>query len=300
MIPALLTPLFFALSVVVARRSAQYLGSQPANLARQVVALLVLACWAYSFGQGLHGVSLAVMIMSGVIGFGLGDWALFEALPRIGAPLTALLSQCLAAPIAAVTEWLWLGTTLLPIHIAASLVTLVGVALAVAPERNSDLPAGHRVLGVVFGVIAAAGQAWGAVLSRYGFLQAEHAAFNLDPYTAAYQRLLGGVASIGALMFIRYLLGAEKPLAPSAVRQAWPWVVSNALAGPVIGVSCYLLALKSLTSAVVLPVVATTPLVANALSFFIDGTVPSRRAIIGSVIAVTGVIILVSFTPHNG
>ena len=52
-----------------------------------------------------------------VVGFGLGDWALFEALPRIGSGLTVLLAQCLAAPIAAITEWLWLGTEMTGVQI---------------------------------------------------------------------------------------------------------------------------------------------------------------------------------------
>src|SRR6201985_649113 len=134
MIAAILTAFLFALSAIFGRRSTLYLGSQRANLARQVVSLVLLGLWAHTLGQGLHGATLAILFISGVIGFGFGDWALFEAYPRIGSALTIVLCQCLAAPIAAITEWLWLGTEMSHLQLASSAVILVGVAMAMAPE----------------------------------------------------------------------------------------------------------------------------------------------------------------------
>jgi drug/metabolite transporter (DMT)-like permease len=112
MLPALLTTLLWSVSVVCATRSTRYLGSAVANLTRLCLATILLALWAHAFGKGLSGAGLWFFILSGFVGFGLGDLALYEALPRIGTRLTLLLMQCLAAPIGALIEWLWLGTTL--------------------------------------------------------------------------------------------------------------------------------------------------------------------------------------------
>src|SRR5712671_7142132 len=112
MFPSFLTTIFFSLSVIFAARSARLLGGPVANLGRIGIATVLLAIWAHGFGEGLRGVSLPWFFLSGVIGFGLGDMALFGALPRIGPRLAILLTQCLAAPVAAAAEWLWLGTTL--------------------------------------------------------------------------------------------------------------------------------------------------------------------------------------------
>jgi drug/metabolite transporter (DMT)-like permease len=75
-------------------------------------------------------------------------------------------------------------------------------------------------------------------------------------------------------------------------RQGWPLVVANAFAGPAIGVACYQWALKTTRSGIVLPIVATSPLVTMALTFFIDGQRPTLRAVIGGVVAVGGAVAL--------
>jgi drug/metabolite transporter (DMT)-like permease len=297
MLPALLTTFFFAFSVILARRSISHVGSQRANFARQLIALFLLGLWAHTLGQGLHGATFGILFLSGIVGFGMGDWALFEALPRIGSGLTVLLCQCLAAPIAAVTERLWLGTQMTFVQVAASALTLGGVALALAPGRHDTVPAGHRISGTVFGVVAACGQAWGAVLSRYAFQRAHEIGFNLDGITAAYQRLWGGVLSIGLLLLVGALHARSRPargeIARPDWRGAWPWIAANALVGPTIGVSCYQWALKAAPSSIVLPIVATTPLMAMLLAYIGEGTRPSRRAVFGSLLAVIGVVTLV-------
>jgi drug/metabolite transporter (DMT)-like permease len=294
---ALLTSFFFALSGIFARRSTLYLGSQRANLARQIVALVLLGFWAHTLGQGLHGATLGILFASGIIGFGFGDWALFEALPRIGSALTILLCQCLAAPIAAITERIWLGTEITFLQTSSSAVILLGVALALVPGQNSDIPAGHRIAGTVYGVIAAIGQAWGAVLSRYAFERAHQMSFSLDGITAAYQRLWGGALSIALLLILRQLTRrwhSPGTIAPRPDwRQGWPWILVNALTGATLGVSCYQWALKSTPSAVVLPIVATTPLIVMAIAFFFEGIRPTRRAVLGALLAVSGVVVLV-------
>jgi drug/metabolite transporter (DMT)-like permease len=297
MFAALLTTFFFALSAIAAHRSIAQVGSQRANFARQIIALFLLGIWAYTWGQGLHGATFGVLFLSGVVGFGLGDWALFEALPRIGTGLTVLLCQCLAAPIAALTEWLWLGTGVTLVQVGSSALILLGVAVALAPGRRELIPAGHRLAGVGFGVIAATGQAWGAVLSRYAFQRAQQSGFHLDGLTAAYQRLWGGVLSIGLLLLASHLhsrwRGAEAPVARPEWRKAGPWIAVNAVVGPTLGVGCYQWALKSAPSSVVLPIVATTPVVAMLFAFIGEGARPTRRAVIGALMAITGVVLLV-------
>src|SRR5580692_4443211 len=139
MLASFLTTIFFSLSVIFGARSARVLGGQTANLARISVATVLLAIWAHIFGQGLHGGGLGWFFLSGVIGFGLGDMALFGALPRIGPRLAILITQCLAAPIAAVVEWWWLGTSLRPIDVACAALVLVGVAIALAPDHGMEV-----------------------------------------------------------------------------------------------------------------------------------------------------------------
>ena len=298
MFPALLTTFFFAVTIIVARRAISHVGPQRANLGRQLVGLLLLGLWAHTGGQGLHGDTFWLFFLSGVVGFGLGDWALFEALPRIGPGLTILLCQCLAAPIGAVTEHFWLGTQMTAAQIGSAAVILVGVALALAPEPEDVIPAGHRFAGICFGLISATGQAWGAVLSRFTFQRAQQIGFYVDGVTAAYQRLWGGVFSIGLLLLIgalhtRWRVTRADEAARPDWRGGWRWVTANAVFGPFLGVSCYQWALKSAPSSIVLPIVATTPLVVMLIAFAVQGVRPSGRAVAGSLLAVAGVFELI-------
>jgi drug/metabolite transporter (DMT)-like permease len=69
-------------------------------------------------------------------------------------------------------------------------------------------------------------------------------------------------------------------------------VVVNALTGPTLGVSCFQWALKTTATGVVLPIVATTPLVVIPFAYWLEGERPSVRSLVGSVIAVIGAAVL--------
>ena len=294
MLASFLTTIFFSLSVIFAARTARMLGGPRANLARICLATVLLAVWAHAFGAGLRGASLPWFFLSGVIGFGLGDMALFGALPRIGPRLSILLTQCLAAPIAAVAEWAWLGTTLRAIDLACAAVILAGVAVALAPDRGLEVDRRTFWIGALFGAGSALGQALGAVVSRKANDVAALTHFPIDGGTAAYQRAIGGVLlTVLAFWLMRKSRAADDAVRPpGSWRAAWPFVVANALAGPAIGVGCYQWALRTTASGIVLPIIATSPLVTIVLAFFFDGLRPTRRAVLGGLVAVGGAVAL--------
>jgi drug/metabolite transporter (DMT)-like permease len=293
-----LTTIFFSLSVIFAARTARMLGGTAANLGRIVVATGLLAIWAHVWGRGVQGPGLPWFFLSGVIGFGLGDMALFGALPRIGPRLAILLTQCLATPVAAFAEWAWLGTKLGPVDYACAAVILAGVALALAPDRGLGVERRVFWIGVLFGVGSALGQALGAVVSRKAYAVGDLVHFPVDGGTAAYQRILGGLLMTQVAFFALRSMRNGEPAPAGTWRKAWPFVLANALAGPTIGVGCYQWALATTPSGTVLPIVATSPLVTLILSFFLEGLRPSRRAVIGGLLAVAGAVALAVARTH--
>src|ERR1017187_1728730 len=160
--------------------------------------------------------------------------------------------QCLAAPIGALAEWLWLGTTLSVAQCLAGVIILVGVAVALAPENHFHLDRKHLFSGTIFGVLAAIGQGGGAVLSRKAYQLVDRAGQHIDGGTAAYQRILGGIG-VAAIYFV-WVRGRQAAVVNHIEwRKAWPWVVVNTLGGPVLGVGCYQWALSTTPSGIVLP-----------------------------------------------
>lgn len=289
MLPALLTTLGFSFSVIFAAKSSRLIGGPAANLSRMTLAAVLLAIWAHTFGHGLQGAGLGWFFFSGVLGFGLGDTALFGALERIGPRLSILLTQCLAAPIAALAEYLWLGTTLSGREFMCSGVILAGVGLALAPDRGFEGDRKTFISGVIFGVLSAAGQALGAVVSRKASMIDHAAGLTLDGGTAAYQRILAGVAVTAlTFLFVRKMRVSSGEVTAEKWRKAAPMIAGNALAGPAFGVACYQWALATTKSGIVMPIVATSPLVTMLLSWALDGQRPTRRAAIGGFLAVLG------------
>ena len=296
MIPATLAMLLFAFSSVAAKRSVNLLGSATASVLRILFAAALLAVYAHVWGAGLRGPALGWFIASGFIGYGICDTAIFLALPRLGAQLTSLMVHCLGAPIAAVTEWLWLGTPLGATEIGAGSLILAGVAVALFPGRPAA-PASAKtsspgLWALGLGVIAAAGQAWGAVLSRHGQLLSRDAGQPIDGLSVTYQRILAGVAFAVVWWLWQRGQGAVRKAGdePPSLRRAWPWVVLNALSGPSLGVACYQWALVQQKTGVVMAIAALTPLAVIPFAWWLEGERPTARSFSGGLMAVAGTI----------
>ena len=282
MAAAFLTTILFSISAVCGRRTAQIMGGNEANFWRLLFAAALLALYAHVFGGGTGGGGFRIFLISGAIGFGIGDAALFQTLPRIGSRLSVMMVLCLSSPIGGLLEWMWLGTRLRPVEMVCGVVILCGVAVALAPSGHIDTPRRQFMLGIAFGLVAAVCQALGAVLSRKAFAIAA----NVDGITAAYQRILGGVAVTA--MFFAYVKLRHPNSSGAEKLKAWPWVLANGLSGPTLGVSCYQWALKTTPTGVVLPIVALTPIVIIPFARYTEGERPTARSIIGSIIAVAG------------
>jgi drug/metabolite transporter (DMT)-like permease len=85
---ALLCTFLFSISITCGHRSAKLIGGTEANFWRLTPAALLLGVWAYAFGIGLGGAAFPLFFLSGVVGIGIGDVALFQTLPRLGSRLT--------------------------------------------------------------------------------------------------------------------------------------------------------------------------------------------------------------------
>ena len=300
MTAAILATILFSLSAVSGKRLSHHLSGVEANFWRFLLAAALLGVYAHSMGAGLGGGARGVFFISGIVGFGVGDYGLFRAFPILGSRLTMVMTQCLAAPFAAAFEWLWLDNGLSFGQVLAGTAILVGVALALAPSETSQVDKKHWKAGIMWGLMSAFGQGFGAVLSRKaGSMVAEDVTVN--GLSAAYQRVLGGLTVMAILLLIRKIktrnggsIQTEVPLTPASLKWIVVLIVFNALCGPTLGVGAYQWALNvdDLPAGIVLSVVALSPLVIIPFAMKFEGERPTIRSIIGSVIAVAGVIVM--------
>jgi uncharacterized membrane protein len=229
---------FYAWSVTCARRSSAHHGPDLANLGRLVVAIVVVGLFVAFSGRHPFCAGWGWLILGGVLGLGIGDIALFHALPRIGVGLTMLLTQCLAAPFALILEYEALGHSPSGAQMVAALVILIGVAVALGAPAEGD-PAERRT-GVWLGVLSALGQACGAVSTPMTVHACEAAGQTIpDGFAQAFVRLLGGVPIV--LLFLLWASRKDGLLAkvrrPYASASAPWWMLMNGISGPALGVA---------------------------------------------------------------
>ena len=302
MIAALITTVLYSFSSLFAQRTARILGGISANFWRMLLALILLTLMARIWGHGVPAVAWGWLFISGLVGFGIGDVALFQALPRIGSRLSMLVVHCLATPTAACVEYWWMGTRLTAVQMACVAMSLMGVAIALAPERRPPAERSTFGWGLFWGLVAMLGQALGAVLSRRALIAVKMSGGEtLDGFSQAATRASGGIW-VATIVYLGFLLrdrlrvrSGSKPSTRTALsrgRQAWGWVLCNTFAGPVLGVSCFQWALSQAPTGVVLPIVALTPLVILPLAHCMEGERTTRREILGGCVAVSGVVIL--------
>jgi drug/metabolite transporter (DMT)-like permease len=297
---AFLTTILFSISVVCGHRSAKMIGGTEANFWRLTCATLFLGIWSFGFRIGLDGEAFPVFLFSGIMGIGIGDVALFQALPRMGSRLSLLLIQCLTAPFGALIEWIWLGTGLTARQIICGLTVLVGVGIALVPSEHLKRSRRELVAGTLFCVLAALGGAYGAVLSRKAYAISHVAGQPIDGANAAFQRIVGGLLVGGICLLIvkrrEFRIQSRAPqklvteVSKRKWRGVWPWVLVNSFAGQTLGVSCMQLALERIPTGIVLAIVALTPIVVIPFAYVLEKERPTLHSLIGGIIGVAGVI----------
>lgn len=299
MIGAILTTFFFAVSAICGQRIAISFGGLRGNLLRLILSTLILGLIVLlAFRNSLAWPTFSWLFVSGLIGFGFGDVAQFLAYERLGSRLTILLNLCMAPIFAALTEWLWLGNTIPPIPLLAMGVILSGVILAIRPTTPVSNRRGSFRWGVAFGICAGFGQGTGAVVSRKAQEIGESLDLQSHGIAEAFQRVLAGLVFAAIVVWLRSRIEHRhgKAIVLPRVqrnRSDWYWLIGAALAGPVIGVSLFQWALATMErSALVLAIVATTPIVLMPLAWWSEKDRPTVLSVVGAVIAVGGVIYL--------
>jgi drug/metabolite transporter (DMT)-like permease len=290
---ALGTASCWAFSSLAFEAAGRRIGALSLNLVRLVMAFAFLT----AANALLRGVALPVdasphawlwLSLSGLAGFVLGDFCLFEAFLRMG-PRLSMLMMALAPPLAAGIGWLLLGERLGWADLAGMVLTVTGISWAILDRSALAIPAPQprsrrsSAAGVVLGLGAALGQAGGLVLSKYGM-----GAY--DPVAATQVRVLAGFAGYAVLAsaigwwprFTR-ALGEHRALG---------WAAVGAFLGPFLGVSLSLVAVQRIPAGVAASLMATTPVLIIPLVVLLRREHVGLGGVAGALVAVAGVVLL--------
>lgn len=287
---ALLTTLFWTITALSFETAGKRIGSLNLNLLRLSIATVLLAVFSYFHRGLLLPVDATAhnwfwLILSGLIGFVIGDFLLFQAFIMIGARVSMLM-MTLAPPAAALAGWLIIGESMTMKSLFGMMLTIAGIALVIftrtpgdsQKKRNTRLA--HPIKGILLALGAAAGQGIGLVLSKLGM-------GNYDPFAASQIRVMAGVVGFAMIFTV---LGKWKGL-PEVIkdRKAMTWLGVGSFFGPFLGVSFSLMAVQHTSAGIAQTIMSLVPVLIIPPSLIINKEKLHARELIGALIAVAGV-----------
>lgn len=286
---ALATAVCWTITAMAFESAGRRIGSLPVNLIRLVMAAVFLSayCWiirGLPFPTDASTHAWTWLLLSGLVGFTIGDLCLFQAFVVIGSR-TSMLLFTLVPPLTALISWLIMGETLALRDWAGMALTVGGVAWVVL-ERKEDNEGGKGripLTGILLGLGGAAGQAVGLVLSKYGM-------GDYDPFAATQIRVVAGIAGFAVLFLV--IGWWPKVFAAFKDRGAMARTSLGAVFGPFLGVSLSLVALKYTQAGVAATIMALVPVLIIPPAVLVFKERVSVRAVLGAATAVAGTALL--------
>jgi len=291
---ALTVSALFALTSTFFTLGGRQVGSMVLNRTRLLlaVAFVALAHPLLGIPLPLHAEAgrIAWLAISGVFGLVMGDGFLFMAFLAIG-PRLSMLLMALNPAIAALLAWIFLGEALTALQVFAMALALVGIAWVVLDtntqmRRNSDPIQGKAyLLGILFGLGGATGQALGLVTAKPG----------LEGGFPAISGTLIRMSTAAAFLWAITLLRGQAGDTLSSLRarpNAIKFILAGAFTGPFLGVTLSLYAIQNAEVGVASTLMALPPVLLLPIGHFVFGERIGWRAVVGTLVAIAGVALL--------
>ncbi len=294
------------------------LGNLTLNVLRMALTLLFsLVLFMVVMGNPLPTMGISAeacgwMLLSGLVGYVIGDFCLFQCYIIIGSRFGQLF-MTLAPLSAALMAWVTLGQQMTLMNVVAMLVTLFGIGISVigrASPQPSPRGEGAAYLkspsvwrgwggglslklplnGVLFAIGAAVCQGVGLVLSKIGMDHYEVVEGMPDwlvPFSANFYRCIAGI--IGFLLLLCFRDGMGHLREAIHDKKGLSAATATTIFGPFVGVGFSLMAVQYTGAGIASTLMAMTPIIILLPSHWLFHEKITWRAVIGAFISVIGV-----------
>ena len=275
------------------------LGNLTLNVLRMGLALLFsLVLFGVVTGNplpaGVPAEACGWMLLSGLVGYVIGDFCLFQCYILIGSRFGQLF-MTLAPLSAALMAWITLGQQMKPMSIVAMLVTLFGIGISVLGRGNHHMVSLKLPLnGVLFAIGAAMCQGIGLVLSKIGMDHYDVAAMAkagvsewLIPFSANFYRCIAGIIGFTILLYFRDGIGHLHEAMHD--RKGLSVAIATTIFGPFVGVGFSLMAVQYTAAGIASTLMAMTPIIILLPSYWLFHEKITWKAVLGAFISVIGV-----------
>lgn len=290
-IAGILTAICWAFTSSFFAMSGKIIGSVNVNRLRLAFAAGMLIITHYLFFNSFLPLDASPerwfwLGLSGLVGFVIGDAMLFEAFVIVGARISMLLMS-LVPIMSALFAWLFLGEILTAFEIFVICLTVGGIIWVVVDKnRDTNWVKGKRLLlGISLGIGGAMGQTFGLILSKKGL-------------EGGYSTLSGNLIRVACAFIIIWLLALLRGKIKSTIyslknRKALYALGAGSFFGPFLGVWLSLVAIKYARIGIASTLISTTPIFLIPISYWLFKEKITLQTILGTVIAVTGVAMLI-------
>ena len=275
------------------------LGNLTLNVLRMGLALLFsLVLFGAVTGNplpaGVPAEACGWMLLSGLVGYVIGDYCLFQCYILIGSRFGQLF-MTLAPLSAALMAWITLGQQMKPMSIVAMLVTLFGIGISVLGRGNHHMVSLKLPLnGVLFAIGASMCQGIGLVLSKIGMDHYDVAAMAkagvsewLIPFSANFYRCIAGIIGFTILLYFHDGIGHLREAMHD--RKGLSVAIATTIFGPFVGVGFSLMAVQYTAAGIASTLMAMTPIIILLPSYWLFHEKITWKAVLGAFISVIGV-----------
>lgn len=286
---ALATAVCWTVTAVAFESAGKKVGSLCVNLIRLIIAFILLSVFNF-FTRGMllpidaSGYTWIWLLLSGLIGFVLGDLFLFQAYVEIGSRISQLIMS-IVPPITAITGYILMREKITLLGFVGMVTTIAGIALVILTKGSDDkkVAFSHPIKGLIYAFLGALGQAFGLVFSKFGM------GF-YNPFAATQIRIIAAI--VGFCIVVTVKKHWKSVYTALKDKKAMKNITIGSFFGPFIGVSLSLLAVQHAPTAIVSTITSITPILIIPASIFVfkENIVP--KEIFGSFIALIGVALL--------
>ncbi len=279
--------LFWALSSTFFALGGRMRGHQSVNAIRLIGATIMLAVshWII-LGTIIPEGSLYIWLMlglSGMVGLALGDGLLMWAHVTIG-PRRAMLIMSLVPLVTTSVAWVIFAETIEFIKILAIVITVAGVSYVVVEKKRKGSMFKVTGIGILLGVGGMLGQAIQMLIAKDAI---ESMGGDMIALSATYIRILWGTAAIWFVLLIRKNLGNSFKAFKD--KKFMTYTMIGTAVGPFLGVWASYLAIEYAPIGIASTLMSVAPLIMIPISFFVFKDRPTWRALIGTLVAISGV-----------
>ncbi|QMS85821.1 DMT family transporter [Candidatus Xianfuyuplasma coldseepsis] len=222
------------------------------------------------------------MLLSGVIGFVIGDYFLFQAFVDVGGRIS-LVIYSMVPPITAILGLLYFDEYLSVQNIIGMTITIAAIILVVIYKEEDHERHPHRMRGALFAMIGAVAQAVGLLFSKIGM--GDYSAF-----AATQIRIIAAIVGFALIITMQ----RRWPNIKQAFfnKRALVFIIIGSIFGPFLGVSSSLLALQYTSLGIATTISQMNIIFIIPFSLILFKERVNAIEIIGSIVALIGVSLL--------